>query len=61
MDDFTKKEKYTSLHSAIKDIVQQNNNLYQKSLAEKHGFKIEQPVEKTEVNEEVEQSDTELT
>jgi len=57
MDDFTKKDKYTSLHSAIKDVVQQNNNLYQKSLAEKHGFKVEQPVEQTEVNEEVEQLD----
>jgi len=57
MDDFTKKDKYSSLNSAIKDIVHQNNDLYQKSLAEKYGFKQEQPVEKTEVNEEVEQLD----
>jgi len=39
MDDFTKKDKYASLHSAIKDVVSQNNDLYQKSLEEKYGFK----------------------
>ena len=57
MDDFTKKDKYSSLNSAIKDIVHQNNDLYQKSLREKFGIKDEQPVEKSEVNEEVEQLD----
>ena len=39
MDDFTKKDKYSSLHSAIKEVVSQNNNLYQKALEEKYGFK----------------------
>ena len=38
MDDFTKKDKYQSIHSAIKDIVSQNNNLYQKALAERYGL-----------------------
>lgn len=42
MDDFTKKDKYASINSAIKEVVSQNNNLYQKALAEKYGFKQEQ-------------------
>jgi len=51
MDDFTKKNKYESLHSAIKDVVGQNNDLYQKALEEKYGIKQE------EVSEDVEQLD----
>lgn len=58
MDDFTKKDKYSSLNSAIKEIVSQNNDLYQKSLREKYGFKQEesQP-EPKQIEEEVEQLD----
>lgn len=52
MDDFTKKDKYSSLNSAIKDIVHQNNDLYQKSLREKYGFKDEP--KQTEVTKEAE-------
>ena len=51
MDDFTKKNKYESLHSAIKDVVGQNNDLYQKALKEKYGIKQE------EISEDVEQLD----
>lgn len=47
MDDFTKKDKYSSIKSAITDVVSQNNNLHQKALAERYGFKPE------EINEEV--------
>lgn len=42
MDDFTKKDKYSSIKSAITDVVSQNNNLYQKALAERYGFKPEE-------------------
>jgi Ribonuclease G/E len=51
MDDFTKKDKYSSIHSAIKDVVSQNNDLYQKALEEKYGIKRE------EVTEDVEELD----
>ena len=45
MDDFTKKDKYASLNSAIKDIVHQNNDLYQRALEERYGFKQTEEVE----------------
>lgn len=48
MDDFTKKDKYSSIHSAIKDVVSQNNDLYQKALEEKYGFKQEEVTEDAE-------------
>jgi len=51
MDDFTKKDKYSSIHSAIKDVVSQNNDLYQKAIEEKYGIKQE------EVTEDVEELD----
>ena len=57
MDDFTKKDKYSSLHSAIRDVVGQNRNLHQESTNAKYGIQKEQPVEQTEVNEDVEQID----
>ena len=57
MDDFTKKNKYSSLHSAIRDVVSQNRNLHQENTNAKYGIQTEQPVEQTEVNEEVEQID----
>jgi len=57
MDDFTKKDKYASLHSAIKGVVSQNNDLYEKSVREKYGIKEESV--QSEVTEEVEQ--TEIT
>jgi septum formation inhibitor MinC len=48
MDDFTKKDKYSSVHSAIKDVVSQNNDLYQKAMEEKYGFKQEEVIEEVE-------------
>lgn len=42
MDDFTKKDKYSSITSAIKDVVSQNNNLHQKAMEERYGFKQNQ-------------------
>lgn len=51
MDDFTKKEKYQSIHSAIKDIVSQNNDLYQKALAEKYGFTQPEKIEEAKMED----------